>query len=690
MATLEKIRSRSGLLIASIAIALLCFVVGDALNNSSALFNNSRNVVGTVDDETMSIEDFQNQVSVMTNVFKMSGQQMDDGDVRDAAWNTFIQSVVLNEEAAKAGLTVTPSELKEATLGENVHPMMRQIPLFYNEERQFDKTILLKVLAAIDNDDSQAKTLKDTWLFWEKRIKEAILNDKMLKMVSVAMSEPKAETEFLASLYGKEMTVAFSSKPYSSLADSLFTPSEEQLKAKYESQKESFKTDGYRNAKVIAFDVYPTEEDYQATLEKVVSAANYLKQVKDEELSFFVSQESDADVPFNPFYRTKNDIDPDFQTFAFSAVKDSVADVALRGNAYKTAKVLSKIVSRPDSMNVSAIAIAGNSIEAASKTADSLLAVLNSGTDFVEIAAKHSADPNGRKNGGEWGWLREGVTGSAEFDSTVFSAKKNEVVKVITPQAVLVVKVNDATAPVEKVRLAVISNKVLASGATSRSVFEKANGFIAKNNTKDKFEAAAKEANYVVRNLGPFFENQSNLYVVTNGRPIIKWAYESNLNDVCKKPFETKDQYIVGYVDEIVEKGYVPFKNERTQGQLKRDVINDLKAEKIMGELKSATDLSSVGTVDTVTVSFDSNGVAKIGQEPAFVATAMNAQNNNMKVVKGNAAVYALQVIDSKDSGLGTAKAESSAENQNQMAAGMMINTLMKIAEVQDNRSRFY
>ncbi|MBQ4035728.1 MAG: SurA N-terminal domain-containing protein, partial [Paludibacteraceae bacterium] len=48
MATLEKIRSRAGLLIFTLAFALLCFVVGDFLTNSTSLFRQRQNVIGSV------------------------------------------------------------------------------------------------------------------------------------------------------------------------------------------------------------------------------------------------------------------------------------------------------------------------------------------------------------------------------------------------------------------------------------------------------------------------------------------------------------------------------------------------------------------------------------------------------------------------------------------------------------------
>ncbi len=688
MATLEKIRSRSGLLIASIAIALLCFVVGDALNNSSTLFNNARNVVGEVDGNSMSTEEFQKQVSVMTNVFKMARQPMEDGDVRDAVWNTFIQSVVVGEEAGENGMTVTAAELKDATLGENVHPMMRSIPLFYNQENQFDKNILLNVLANMDKEGNEE--LKDYWMFWENRIKEQIQSEKLTRFVNAAMSAPKAETKFLSTLFGKDVKVAYVAKQYRELPDSLFKASDEELNKKYAENKKLFKTEPFRRMKCIVFDVRPSQDDQIQTEEKVKSAEAYLKQATDEELPYFVSQESDAEVPFNPFYQTENDVDYSIKDFAFSAKKDSVCPTFLDGQSYKTAKVLSDAVVRADSVNVNVLPVMAQSIDAAKATADSLFSVLNAGADFKEIATKHAVDPNTRSNGGEWGWIREGASGSADFDNAVFSAAAGSLVKVETPQAIFLVKVNEKTAPVKKVRLAVISNKVVPSGDTYRQYFEKANSFIAKNNTQEKFLAAAEAEGYLVRELGPVSENQSNLYVLENGRPIIKWAFEANLGDVCKKPFDSKDKYVICSLSEIVDGDYVPASNSIVKGRLESMVANDKKAEKLLNELSGVSDLASAGSVDTATVSFDMNGTQAWGQEPGFVATIAKAEANKVSSVKGENGVYLFKVLESNDSPLSEARAEGVKNNVRSYVYRTLLSRLMEDAEVEDNRSRFY
>ena len=52
MATLQTIRNRGGLLVSIvIGLALIAFIVGDALNSGSRIFNSQRNQIGEIAGE---------------------------------------------------------------------------------------------------------------------------------------------------------------------------------------------------------------------------------------------------------------------------------------------------------------------------------------------------------------------------------------------------------------------------------------------------------------------------------------------------------------------------------------------------------------------------------------------------------------------------------------------------------------
>ena len=53
MATLEKIRSKAGLLVLVVGVALFAFIIGDFLNSGSTYFRQSQETVAEVDGEVI-------------------------------------------------------------------------------------------------------------------------------------------------------------------------------------------------------------------------------------------------------------------------------------------------------------------------------------------------------------------------------------------------------------------------------------------------------------------------------------------------------------------------------------------------------------------------------------------------------------------------------------------------------------
>ncbi len=688
MATLEKIRSHSGLLIGAIALALLCFVVGDALNNSSNLFNSSRTRVGKVEGETLSYEDFQKQVSVMTSVLKDAGRSASDEDVRTEVWNSFVQTSVLKKISEETGLCVPPAELKEALFSkENYHPMLRSIPLLY-QNNQFKPEIAIAIINAMDT----LPELKAKWLFWENRLKDQMLIDKVQYFAANAMSAPKAMVDFLDKMNCKTVKVVCAAKEYRTLPDSLYTPTEADKRRKYDEIKELYKTDGVRYMKAIVYNVVPTEDDRNQTAEKVKYAESELKTISEEELPYFISQESDVDYPYNPSYLSENNIAPALRAFAFSAKKDSVIPTFEDGQTFKTAKVLSDVVVRPDSVKASIIIVGGKTLDEIKSRGDSLLKVLKAGADFTETAIKHSVDPNVRQNLADMGWVREGQFGLDTFDHVLFKSKVGEISKLETENGVFILKVTDMTAPVKKVRIAVVSNKVLPSSTTYHSVFEAANLFIANNRTKDQFENSAKENNLLVREMGPITENQVGLYGLENSRPIVKWVFEAENGEVSSKPFDCKNQYLIGYLSDVVEKGYFPFSNTMVQERVSYLVRNDMKAKELMETMKDVSDLSSVGTPDTFNLSFGDLSIPRYGAEPAVIAAAYKAEANQIvSPIKGENGVFAFKVIESQEADSSYVSVGTQMKNNvRSYVSYRLFNSLMNQSDKMDNRSRFY
>ena len=202
MATLEKIRSKAGLLVLVVGVALFAFIIGDFLNSGSTYFRQSQETVAEVDGEVIKIQEFQDRVDEMTEMYKMqtgstSLPEEYQTQIRQSVFDGMVQDIVLNEATSELGMGVGPEELFDMVQGENISPMIQQMQMFVNPQTgAFDKTALLNFLKTIDDDnianypaDQQAQLLqgRQFWMFWEKNIKRQRLEQKYTTLLSKAV-----------------------------------------------------------------------------------------------------------------------------------------------------------------------------------------------------------------------------------------------------------------------------------------------------------------------------------------------------------------------------------------------------------------------------------------------------------------------------------------------------------------------
>lgn len=361
---------------------------------------------------------------------------------------------------------------------------------------------------------------------------------------------------------------------------------------------------------------------------------------------------------------------------------------------YKVARVMSDVQMRPDSVKTSRIIVFRGNKEESKKLADSLMAELKKGADFGAMVKSFSQDnKNVIANGGDMGWMKEGMSGMDEFDEAVFTANVDQIVSVPVQEGFFLMKITERTKSVKKVKLAVVANKVEPSTDTYRNVYDKAKQFILANRTLAEFEESAKKEGLAVMPLDRLGQNQSKVYVLDQPREMIKWAWEQdNIGEVSEKVFEIPGKCVVVAVSEVVEKGYIPM--AQVKAQLESDVRKDKKAEILMKDLAGKTDLAAVGTVDTATnVKFLDMSIAKVGNEPAILGAAYKIAVDAVSApIKGNAGVYLFRVLAKRSAApmpLDALMAAQKAEVQS-MVNRSMYQVLMDNSNIEDNRYNFY
>lgn len=711
MATLEKIRSKAGLLVLIVGLALFAFIIGDFLNSGSTYFRQTQERIAKVDGEVIQIQDYQNRVDEMAEMYKMQTGQSNlpeeyMSQIRQSVFDGMVQEIVLDEETAKLGMTVTPEELFDMVQGENISPLIQQLPMFANPQTgQFDKVALLNFLKAIDTDniagypvEQQAELLKakNFWLFWEKNIKRQRLEQKYTTLLSKAVAANKLDAKDAFDANAESADIVYAMQSYATIPDSTIQVSKSEIEKLYNQRKEFFKQKEGRVIKYVAVDIRPSKEDYDkaaAEMEELKAELSGSVRVAD------VVNES-SEVPYMDAFFIEKAFDPELKQFATTAEIGAVYGPIFENDKYRLFKLVDKTVA-PDSVKVSHIMLAGKSEAETKALADSLMNVLKNGGDFEALAKEFSADQAAEK-GGELGWFTEATAlrgVNEEFKNAVFSTPVNNIAVVKSLYGTHLVKVTDKTANVSKYKVADIDMTVSPSSKTYSHIYNELNQFLSKNNTIAKLDENAKEAGYNVISDVTVTAADQTLGTIKNSRPVIRWAFQNNKGTVSEI-FECNDKFVVAAVQNELPEGFRPA--DMVAPTLKAELINQKKGEKIVAEL-AAKNLSSVdayaqamnSSVDSVKfISFGTRRISGIGVEPKMNALVSEAQVDQVSApVAGNNGVYVFKVYAKNKENKTFNEADEIRAMDATNAYRFQYQTLKSLvdkAEVEDNRIRFY
>lgn len=711
MATLEKIRSKAGLLVLVVGLALFAFIIGDFLNSGSTYFKQTQERVAEVDGEAISIRDYQERIDEMVEMYKMQTGQTSLPDeymaqIRQSVFDTMVQDIVLGEATEKVGMEVSADELFDMVQGENISPLIQQMPTFQNPQTgTFDRNALLNFLKAIDSDAIAAAPIeqqeqlikaKNYWIFWEKNIKRQRLEQKYTTLLAKAVGANKLEAKESFDENAKSADIVYAMQAYATIPDSTIQVSNSDVKALYDQRKDLFKQKETKVLKYLAVDIRPSQDDYNAAQKEIEAVKEELAST--DKVVDVVNENSE--IPYIDAFFTDKSFDPEMKQFATTAEVGAVYGPIFENDKYRLFKLVDK-TNAPDSVKVSHIMLAGKSEAETTALADSLMGAIKSGADFAELAKKHSVD-QAAENGGELGWFTE-VTAlrgvNEEFKNAIFSTPVNQVAVVKSMYGTLLVKVTEKTANVTKYKMADVDMTVSPSSKTYSNIYNELNSFISKNRDIAKLDTAAQSAGYnVISNVSVTPDNQL-IGTIKNSRPVIRWAFQNDKGAVSEI-FECDDKFIIAAVEKSVPAGYAPL--EMVAPALKAELVAKKKGEKIAADL-AAKNLSSMeayaeamgSSVDSVKfVSFGTRRISGIGVEPKLNAEVSLAQVGQVSApVQGNNGVYVFKVYAENTD----AKTFNEAEVMRSLDANNIyrlsyqaIQTLVDKAEIEDNRIRFY
>ena len=665
MASLQKIRNHGALLIAIVGLAMLAFILGDFLNSGSSFFNRSRENVGVIEGQKIHYTEYEAAKDQLTEVYKIESGRTDfDEDtyaqIRNQVWNMYVMDYTLRAQAEKIGMEITPDELTELCVGENVHQIIRGRRAFAGEDGQFSREAVKGLISAINNgsDDAEQnanlKQAKDYWLYWEKAVRISYMQEKYTALLQHLLKANSLDAEFAFNGRQNGVAVDYVMKPYYAVADSLVKVSDGDIKKLYNQHKEQYKQTPNRAIKYIAFDIVPSEDDFKA-------AETMMNNLKDEfkttdDISLVVN--TNSDIMYDGRDYSEESVPAQFKEFAFAkgAKAGDCTDILFENNTYSMARIMQAGYSMPDSVE--------------------LKAIVEDGEDQ------------------ELGWFK-----AADLPKNIaepaLKGKRGERFTVAIGMGEQTYEIMEIGKPTPKVKLAILAREVTPSSKTYSVIYNNAKQFIVNNNNAEDMEAAAQEAGMTVVPQYNLTATTDKVGQLKSSRPIVRWAFEAKEGAVSDV-FECGQQFIVAALTEVNDGEYRPL--EAVRAELMYEATNNAKAAYLKKELKGIESLEAaaeklgqpVQHIERVALGDSRFGNA--GMEPAVIGKAIaQGENALSEPIQGNMGVYVVKTGAANNAAetfvVETEKAQLASRYAYLPYQAMQL--LEDKAEVDDNRANF-
>jgi len=442
MALIGKIRSKSGLLVGVIGLALLSFILSDYKNMFG--FSEGAFGIGTVFGE-----------KVDANIYSTTSQRVQDQEraqaeqsqkpfgeqemeaASDKAWNFMVDSTILAKEYEQLGISVSEREFNAYLMATDGFNVLQDLAQFFTDSLTNTITDASTIAGRqkLQNTINQLKTSKEpqakqqwdnTKQYYTDRRKQekyfALLNQ------GVYVTKLEAEQEYFGQ---KEMkSIAFVLRRYTEISDEDVKVSDAELEKYYEEHKDDSKyrvrTDS-REVKMFDVVIAPSRKD-SITFNKELSKlkAEFASSTND---SIFVLKNSENKMYFGDKRATAvPDGHPKAERFqTYPRDYDTIFKLASVGQVVgpyvsKENVVISKVIGfTPSSLKARHLLISTNGskdekeIAKKKNLADSLLKVINK-DNFTDLVTKYTEDPGSKTTGGLYEDFLEGEM-VAEFGS---------------------------------------------------------------------------------------------------------------------------------------------------------------------------------------------------------------------------------------------------------------------------------
>lgn len=643
MATLEKIRSRSVLLFTIIILALLAFILGDFFNSSRSFFGPGH-TAATVAGEKIDFNDFNRRVEQATQQMQQQGYaKVETEQVQAQVLQQMANEAIINREIEALGIVVTDNELTESMIGESANPQFVQyiFQQYGMHPRQLHELIFTN---AAGMDPSQAEQLKQMWIENEKMMTDVLKQQKLMNLFRGSLRANKIDAQEIHNDNSVSSTIRYAKIDLNTVPDSVAVPTEAEINAKYNEQREQFKLiDQVRNINYIVVDIVPSAEDLAAAQEEVNAAIAMLNESEGTDVlsGMFV---------VNNAVSKKSELTPAVSAAIDTLAVGKAAYAGFSNNTHHIVKLLGVNPAQKDSVtfDVAQIEISGPAQR------DSILNALNGGAKLADFTAAENV-AEGQKVS-----MLDQQSGAQvrELFADASTGKYFTPDTAATANAIRVFRVSSFSAPVTTYEVADIQYSVDPSNATISKLNSDLAKYIAENNTAEKFSENALAAGYRVF---PAEVTKQALAIanIPSTRGAVKWVLKAKNGQVSEIYGDEQTGRFLAVALNSTYDNYTPVTDRMVNSYITELVKADKKAAKLIDQYKGkATSVDGYAqmmgsAVDTTNIAFGQNMIQGFSfNESDLLANVAAAKQGALSgPVKTNNSVAVFEVTAVNDEG---------------------------------------
>jgi len=567
------------ILLGAIVVVFIFWGVGSFRSQKGQL-------AATVNGESITSEQYRDSYNKLVDRYRQFGSNLNDDMIKmleKQALDSLIDQSLLRQEAEKLNLRVSDAELAES---------IKKVDAF-KSSGIFDNRLYKRVLSANRLTPEEFETMQ----------RESMLTDKLRSFVinGVKVSDQEAMEWYRWNNAAVSIEYAlFESDKYKDIS-----PSEEEIKAYYESHKDSYKTEAKVKVQFLNF-------GFDAYKSKV--------QLTDEEIREYY------DANPNEF---KTDKTVEARHILIKTEKDSKPEV---------------VQAKKD------------------KALEILKMVKDQGKDFGETAKQYSEDPGSKENGGSLGAFKKDMM-VKPFSDKAFSMKPGEISEPVLSDfgwhIIKVEKVNEASSQTFDEAKGNIRKKLTDERAKSLA-YDEAESFYDSVSEGDNLAEAAKTKNLSL-SVTDFFTQKGPEKDVKNRRKFATEAFKlspmgvSEITDMGDgyyliQVLEKKSEQVAEFkdVEAKVRADLIKVKQDEKAGKDAGDCLAALKK----GETMAAAAEKAGITVKTAAFFKRSDAIPDIGYEKEISEAAFKLSAEKKvadAAIKGKKGYYVIAFKEKKE-----------------------------------------